>query len=104
RFSPQANPKTKLSVAVSTVVHLDPTKFPSVIDRIETKAENILTNFDLTFLNVFTVGFNQIRFAVGSSEQAKLSVRIRDVKFDGALSFIQKLEELLMSLGEGFKI
>lgn len=104
RFTPHTNPKTKLNVSVKSVIHLDPLKFPSVIERVESKAENTITNFDLTFLNSLTVGFNEIRFVVGTGTAPKLSVKIRDVKFDGALSFIQKLEELLKSLGEGFKI
>ncbi|RZK27082.1 MAG: hypothetical protein EOO43_00765 [Flavobacterium sp.] len=104
RFNPQTNPPTKLKADVKTVVHINPLNFPNVIDKIETYAENSLTNFSLTFLSALTVDFAHLKFVTGSSVSTKMNVSIRDVKFDGALSFVQKLEELMGGLGEGFSI
>jgi hypothetical protein len=104
RFTPDTNPKTKLTVAVKNTIYLDPLRLPPVIEKLDASAVNTLTNFNITFLNVITVGFTQIQFVTGTSSSANLTVKIRDVKFDGALSFIQKLEDLLKSLGEGFKV
>ncbi|MNK40694.1 hypothetical protein D3C87_593440 [compost metagenome] len=104
QFNPQSNPPTKLKADVKTIVHINPLNFPNVIDRIDTYAENSLTNFSLTFLSALTVDFAHLNFVTGSSVKTKMNVGIRDVKFDGALSFVQKLEELMGGLGDGFSI
>lgn len=104
KFNPQSNPSTRLKVDVRTNILIDPLKFPSVIDKVETYAENSLTNFSLTFLSALTIDFSHVQFSTGTGVSTKMNVGIRDVKFDGALSFIQKLEELMGGLGQGFGI
>lgn len=104
KFNPESNPATKLKADVRTTIHIDPLKFPNVVDRIDTYAENSLTNFSLTFLSALTVSFGHVKFITGSTVKTKMNVSIRDVKFDGALSFVQKLEELMGGLGDGFSI
>lgn len=104
KFSPQSNPPTRLKADVRTIVHINPLNFPNVIDKIDTYAENSLTNFSLTFLSALTVDFAHLNFVTGSSVKTNMNVSIRDVKFDGALSFVQKLEELMGGLGDGFSL
>lgn len=104
KFNPESGPATRLKVDVRTTVFIDPLKFPSVIDRVESYAENSLTNFSLNFLSVITVGFEHVKFVTGTGIKSDVSVSIRDVKFEGAMSFIQMLEELLGGLGDGFAI
>lgn len=104
KFSPQSSPATKLKADVKTVVHINPLNFPNVIERIDTYAQNSLTNFSLTFLSALTVDFAHLNFVTGSSVKTNMNVSIRDVKFDGALAFVQKLEELMGGLGDGFSL
>lgn len=107
RFNPQlesADHKTTMTVRVHSVIYFDPLHAPDVIERVESYIENRISNFTITFLSVLSVGFNEARFVSGTGIPTHTSVSIRDIKFEGPLSFIQKLEELLQSLGEGFHL
>lgn len=104
KFTPEISPATKLTVKVISNVYFDPSKYPSVVDHIDTYSENTLTNFGVTFLSVITVHFTKLKFVAGSGVPTSVSVQIASVTFDGALSFIQQLQDLLGNLGDGFGI
>jgi len=105
QFNPlTGNPHTALNVSVSASIHFDPLKYPSIIQGIETGTVNDLTDFSITFMRILTVEFARVRFRAGTNVHAGMDVSVRNVKFDGPLSFVQKLEELLGNLGDGFKL
>ncbi len=104
-FISSSDPRTTLSVNVHTVIYFQPSQFPAVIDRIEAVAENRLTNFGLSLLKTMTVNFNEVSFIAGTNRPAKFDVKIRDVQFSGALSFVQAFESWLKSLmGDAFRL
>jgi hypothetical protein len=102
KFIPGTDPVTSLNVNVTGKISFDPLQLPQVAIKTETYAQNSLTNFSVSFLSVITVDFASISFVAGSSVSKNLSVKVRSVQFDGALSFIQALEDLLGDLGDGF--
>jgi hypothetical protein len=85
RFTPERNPKTMLTVGVKNVIHFDAMKFPPVIERIESRSENVLSNFSITFLNSITIGFTSVTFSSGIGSPTKFDVKIRDVHLKGPL-------------------
>ena len=104
-FVSSAKPRTTLNVHVRTVAYFQPSKFPAVIDRIEAVAENRLSNFGLSLMKAMTVNFNEVSFIAGTNRPAKFDVKIRDVQFAGALSFVQAFESWLKSLmGDAFRL
>lgn len=104
RFIPGDNPVTSLNVDVRATVKYDLRKFPQVAVSVDTYSENTLTNFGISFFNVITIDFARISFTAGSGVSKQFGVKVQGVKFDGALSFIQLLEDLLGNLGDGFGI
>lgn len=100
-FKKYSNPNTKLTVGVSATTHFSQDRFPPTIEKITTYSENKLTNFGIGFFNILTVGFSEAVFTAGSERSTHFSIKIKDVKFDGALSFVQKFESWLKTLGKG---
>jgi hypothetical protein len=99
------NPKTTLSVNVKNTIFFQPDKFPSVISRIETLAENRLTNFGLSVFSLMKISFDEVSFVAGTNRKPVFDVKIRDVQFEGALSFVQAFEAWLTSLlGDAFRL
>jgi hypothetical protein len=100
-FKKFSNPNTTLKVDVKATTYFTSGKFPPVIEKVVTYSENRFTNFGLSFFNCLTVGFNEISFIAGSDRSTHFNVKIKDVKFDGALSFVQAFEKWLQTMGKG---
>ncbi|MEM9894925.1 MAG: hypothetical protein AAF789_01030, partial [Bacteroidota bacterium] len=101
KFRKFSNPDTTLNVDVKATTHFSPGKFPPAIDRIVTYSENRFRNFGVTFFNALTVNFKEVSFIAGSDQSTDFDVQIKDVKFDGALSFVQAFESWLKTIGKG---
>ena len=102
KFIPGTDPKTAFAINVKGSITFDPRQLPQVAVKVETYAENSLTNFSVSFLSVISVDFASLTFVTGTNVAKNLSVKVRGVQFDGALSFIQVLEDMLGNLGDGF--
>ncbi|MNX75072.1 hypothetical protein D3C86_1065300 [compost metagenome] len=100
-FKKFSNPDTKLQVNVKGTTYFSSGKFPPVIERVEFLSENRFTNFGISFFNSLTIGFNEISFLAGTNRSTHFEVKIKDVKFDGALSFVQAFEKWLQTMGKG---
>jgi hypothetical protein len=98
-FKKGSDPDTKLTVDVRITTHFSPGKFPPAIERIETLAENRLTNFGVGFFNVLTLGFSEVSFRAASGQSPHFAVKIKDVKFDGSFSFVQEFEKWMAGKG-----
>lgn len=59
---------------------------------------NKLENFTLSFFDIIAIDFANIKFETGSKIKTDFEVNIKDVKFSGALTFIQTFESLLSVL------
>lgn len=104
-FLASNNPKTSLSVNVKNTVYFQPNKFPAVIQKIEAYAENRLNNFSISLLKSIIINFNEVRFIAGTNQKPKFEVKIRDVQFAGAFSFVQALESIFKDLlGDNFSV
>jgi hypothetical protein len=100
-FKKFSNPNTTLKVDVKATTYFTSGKFPPAIERVVTYSENRFTNFGISFFNSLTVNFNEISFIAGSDHSTHFDVKIKDVKFDGALSFVQAFESWLQTMGKG---
>jgi hypothetical protein len=100
-FKKFSNPSTTLKVDVKATTYFTSGKFPPAIERVVTYSENRFTNFGISFFNSLTVNFNEISFIAGSDHSTHFDVKIKDVKFDGALSFVQAFESWLQTMGKG---
>ncbi|MEM6517435.1 MAG: hypothetical protein AAF688_14735 [Bacteroidota bacterium] len=104
-FLASNNPKTSLSVGVRNTIYFQPNKFPSIIQNIESVAENKLNNFGISLLKAIIINFNEVSFIAGTNRKPKFDVKIRDVQFAGAFSFVQALESLFKDLlGDNFSL
>lgn len=66
-----------------------------------------LENFTLLLFGktpFLTVEFNRVIFEAGQAKKPSVDVDIRDVRFGGALTFVNELRELLSSPGNGISI
>lgn len=100
-FKKFSNPNTTLKVDVKATTYFTSGKFPPAIEKVVTYSENRFTNFGISFFNSLTVNFNEISFIAGSDHSTHFDVKIKDVKFDGALSFVQAFESWLQTMGKG---
>jgi hypothetical protein len=98
-FKKGSDPDTKLAVDVKLTTHFSPGKFPPAIERVETLSSNRLTNFGVGFFNVLTVSFSEVSFLAQSGQSPHFAVKIKDVKFDGAFSFVQEFEKWMAGKG-----
>lgn len=103
-FKSGVNPKTILSVDVATTIHYSLFKFPNVIDKITNSIDSRLANFGIGFLNILIIDFHEVAFQAGTDRPTKFSIKIGQVRFEGALSFVQAFESWLKTLGEGFRL
>lgn len=104
-FKRYNNPPTRLSVNVRSTLHYDIQSFPPVLTRMDYTAENVLSNFGISFFKAITVSFHEVSFRSGSNQPSKFNVKIGDVKFGGALSFVQAFESYFKSLlGDAFRL
>jgi hypothetical protein len=101
KFKKYSGPDTELKVAVKATTYFLPGRFPPAIDRVTTQVENRFTNFGIGFFNAITVNFNEVTFNDGSESGKHFGVKIKDVKFDGAFSFVQAFEKWLQTMGKG---
>ncbi len=100
-FKKFSDPATTLKVNVKATTYFTPGKFPSVIERVSTYSENIVSNFGIGFLSILTISFSEVSFVSGSNTPTHFDVKIKDVKFDGALSFVQAFQSWLQTIGKG---
>jgi hypothetical protein len=100
-FKKFSSPDTTLKVDVKATTYFSQDKFPPSIERITTYSENRLTNFGVSFLNILTISFSEISFIAGSEQDSSFDVKIKDVRFDGALSFVQAFQNYLQTIGKG---
>lgn len=100
-FRKFSNPDTSLAVNVKAVTYFTQGKFPPAIERVSTYAENRFSNFGIGFFGILTVNFSEVSFITGSEAGTHFDVKIKDVKFDGALSFVQAFEAWLKTIGKG---
>jgi len=104
-FLASNNPKTSLSVNVRNTIYFQPNKFPAVIQKIDSIAENRLNNFGISLLKAIIINFNEVSFVAGTNQSPKFEVKIRDVQFAGAFSFVQALESIFKKLlGDNFSV
>lgn len=100
-FKTLSSPKTQLQVNVRVTTIFTSNKLPPTIEKIETYSENRITNFGISVFSIFTVIFSEASFIAGSDHSTHFNIKIREVQFDGALSFVQKLQEFLKTLDTG---
>ena len=100
-FKKHSNPNTVLKVDVKATTYFSQDKFPPTIERITTYSENKLSNFGIGFLNIITISFSEISFITGSDHETHFDVKIKDVKFDGSLSFVQAFQNYFQTIGKG---
>ncbi len=100
-FKKFSNPNTTLKVDVKATTYFTSGKFPPAIEKVVTYSENRFTDFGISFFNCLTIGFSEISFIAGSDHSTHFDVKIKDVKFDGALSFVQAFEKWLQTMGRG---
>eukprot|EP01132_Coremiostelium_polycephalum_P013528 gene13528-16479_t len=100
-FKKFSNPQTALKVNVKATTFFSAGQFPPVIERVVTYSENRLSNFGISFFSCIAINFNEISFTAGSDHQTHFNVKIKDVKFEGALSFVQAFESWLKTMGKG---
>lgn len=98
-FKKQSEPDTKLTVDVKIITHFSPGRFPPAIEKIDTLALNRLTNFGVGFFNVLTLFFSEASFRAESGRSPHFAIKIKDVKFDGAFSFVQEFEKFMAGKG-----
>ncbi|MCE7070883.1 hypothetical protein LZG74_11250 [Dyadobacter sp. CY327] len=104
-FLASSNPKTSLSVQVTNTTYFQPNRFPAVVQKVDFLAENRLNNFGISLLKAIIVNFNEVYFVAGTNQKQKFEVKIRDVQFAGAFSFVQALEGLFKKLlGDNFSV
>ncbi|OGX85082.1 hypothetical protein BEN47_15300 [Hymenobacter lapidarius] len=102
RFIPQREPATALRLHSSTTVQLDASHLPAVQTSIQFNTDTQVTDFAIGFLGVLNVDFERVSFKAGSGRSPDLDVRIRGVRFEGPLAFIQALQDLLAGLIDAF--
>jgi len=102
RFIPQTSPRTILRLHTSTTLLFDATKMPAVTTKAVFKTDTEVTDFALSFLGVMRIDFSRMAYRAGSGRSPDFDVRIRAVSFEGALSFIQALQELLSGMVDAF--
>jgi hypothetical protein len=100
-FKKFSNPNTTLKVDVKAVTYFSTGKFPPAIERVSVYSENRLSNFGISFFSSVTVSFSEICFIAGSDRSTHFDVKIKDVQFDGALSFVQAFQQWLQTMGKG---
>lgn len=100
-FKKFAQPDTSLAIDVKSTVHFSAGKFPPTIEKVVTYSENRFKNFGICFFDSLTIGFNEVVFIAGSDRSTHFDIKIKDVKFDGALSFVQAFESWLKTMGKG---
>lgn len=104
-FIASSNPKTTLKVSVRSAINFEPLKFPAIVSSIESSAENRLNNFGISLLKAIIINFNEVSFIAGTNQKSKFEVKIRDVQFAGAFSFVQALESIFSKLlGDNFSV
>ncbi len=101
-FHKQNNPDTQLIVDAKSTIFFKPNIFPPTVDRVETNAVNKFKNFKIGIYNSLFVDFNEISFSSGTNSSSKFDVKIKDVKFEGVLSFVQAFEQYLKTMDTGF--
>jgi hypothetical protein len=56
-------------------------------------------------MKAMTISFDEVSFTAGTNRDSKFDVKIRDVEFTGAFSFVQALQSWLKSLmGDAFRL
>lgn len=104
-FINSSDPKTSLSVNVRTIIHFQLDRFPPVVSKVEALAENRLSNFGISVMKSLIINFNEVSFIAGTDRKSKFDVKIRDVQFAGAFSFVQAFEAYLKTLmGNAFRV
>lgn len=101
-FHKQADPKTQLVVDAKSTVYFKPNVFPPVVDRVENYAINKFQYFKIGIFNSLFVDFNEVSFSSGTNQSSKFDVKIKDVKFEGVLSFVQAFEQYFKTMDTGF--
>jgi hypothetical protein len=100
-FKKFTGPDTTLKIDVRSTIYFSQGKFPPAIERVSVYTENRFTDFGLTVFDILTLNFSEISFIDGSDHPRQFNVKIKDVKFDGALSFVQAFESWLKTMGKG---
>ncbi|TCC92192.1 hypothetical protein EZ428_10715 [Pedobacter frigiditerrae] len=104
-FIASTSPKTSLTVKVRNTIHFEPLKFPAIVSKVDSLAENRLNNFGISLLKAIIINFNEVSFVAGTNQKSKFEVKIRDVQFAGAFSFVQALESIFSKLlGDNFSV
>lgn len=104
-FLASTDPKTSLSVNVRNTIHFEQGKFPPMVSKVESVAENKINNFGISLLKAVIVNFNEVSFVAGTNRKPTFNVKVRDVQFAGAFSFVQALESLFKNLlGDNFSL
>lgn len=100
-FKKYSNPNTRLDVDVRATTYFTQGKFPPVIQKVTVSSENKLSNFGISIFSILTISFSEVTYSTGTDCPSHFSVKIRDVQFGGALSFVQAFEAYLKTLGQG---
>ena len=102
RFIPQQDPPTRLKLHASTSLVVDASQLPAVTTSVVTRTDTAITDFAISFLGVLTVDFARIAFQAGSGRSSNLDLRLKGVRFEGPLTFIQALQDTLAGLVDAF--
>lgn len=103
KFIRRSNPPTSLLVdfKASTEFRISLGEKP-IENKQELRVENRLNNFGVSFLDLLTVNFNELKYINGIGVKEDFSVKIKDVQFDGALNFIEVFQRWLKSIDKNF--
>lgn len=102
RFIPQSSPATALRLHSSTSLVLDPRQLAGAPLKVSTALDTVVSDFALEFLGVLNVGFAHLSVRGGTGRSPAFDVQLRGVRFVGALTFFQGLQDLLAGLIDAF--
>lgn len=65
------------------------------------KTTGVLTNFTLNLMDVLKLEFNELHFSALPDQLPSVKLNIKEVKLQGMLKFVQKLQSLMPKMGPG---
>jgi hypothetical protein len=97
-FKPQKT--TKLQVDVKYNIEFDISKFDAApaIKKQSYSTLSTLKDFNISFLRLITIDFEKVAFVSGSDVKDDFQVAIRNIEFEGVLSFVQAFQEYMKNI------
>ena len=96
----KANKATELAVDVNYNLEFDISQFdrPPTISKQSFVTNSTLSDFKIGFLKLINIDFERITFISGSEVKDDFKVNIRDIEFDGVLSFVKAFQSYLKNI------